>query len=237
MIPGNVIEFNETNFNPEIQKNHLLEGQTLPNLRSYVSTEDKYSLQQEIGTRIRPYLFLHAENLEKEQNEALKRNPESFYRELCINWEWHIDACNKIDVFLSNRPPGVLDVPTVDDWQSIKLLLTETFDSDTAKSVYSAAIKKYLQSNIEQFINHHPELTEEERLLVYTPSEEVFYTKYIYDHSDLGIELTAEEREELESELADRYHHGDLDLLRIRTNDMPILKGSYDEILSFQTST
>lgn len=203
---------------PEIQvgREVLLE---LPR-QTYKTPEEKRAYELQISTRIRPYLFLHSEDLELEIAQAQDLDVADYATMFDLTWAKHIGACREIDAFFTERVATDYPQWCEGEWQLVSLLLKEAIDTDKDKNIFSAGVKQKIELETKQLADKYG-WTDEDIDLCITPSTPTFHTMYNLDHlrfSTLDIDSDAYRQEA--ARLSELYHHGDRGLLEIRLQHM-----------------
>jgi hypothetical protein len=203
------------------------------NSQPYKNAHEKYAYEQQISNRIRPYLFLHAEDLTAEIDEAVCLTPEEYLDRFQGSWADHIQVCYSIATFFTPRQHTSHALWSPAEWQMVRSLAIDAFDTDTKKNVYSMGVKRIVESSSSELAEHYG-WSADELLLCLTPSMPPFHVRYRGDHADLYLKrLVGNVDEVQEGMVANLYHHGDKDLMWLRTENMGFGKMGPDAIEKF----
>lgn len=187
--------------------------------QEYKTAEEKHAYEQQISTRIRPYLFLHSEDLASEIGEAVELDAADYASRFSSAWSEHVAASRNISEFLAARMHSQYPQWSPSEWSQVRTLLVDAFDTDREKNIYSAGVKVRIESATQELTVRH-QWTEDEVQTCITPSRASFHTQYNLDHMRLALTEDEAESTALRRELADLYHHGDEGLLELRYGKM-----------------
>jgi len=187
--------------------------------QEYKTAEEKQAYEQQISTRIRPYLFLHSEDLANEISEAVELDPAEYAERFSGAWSEHVVASQNISNFLTARMHSQYPQWSPSEWLRVRALLVDAFDTDREKNIYSAGVKTRIESATQELTARYG-WTEDEVQTCITPSRSSFHTQYNLDHMRLALTGDVAQSAALRRELAEQYHHGDEGLLELRYDKM-----------------
>ena len=199
------------------------------NEQPYKSAVQKLRYADEIGSRIRPYLFAHADDLAEEIREALDLSAWCFLDNLVRSWEGHVTACNRIGSFLTESFSSGYHAWCYSEWDAVRQLAVDAFDTDQRKNIFSRSLKTKVAIETMELADLY-RWTNEETRLCQTPSSEPFHTRYRRDHLKLVHARLVGDNTDLEDRLAALYHHGDKELMHLRIEKMQLLRMSSDAL-------
>lgn len=202
----------------ELAVDHHLSRNRLPR-QTYKTSKEKVAYEEQIDTRIRPYLFIHSQDLSQEMHSASQLGPIEYLEELERAWKEHIQVCIDISDFLSQRHESRYPAWCLSEWEDVKSLLIEAFKTDKDKNTFSVGIKDKIEKTVTELKDKYS-WDEHEMETCITPSTPSFHTQYNLDHMKLAMITKETEYDSEEEILAEKYHHGDVDLLKLRLEKM-----------------
>lgn len=219
----------------ELAADHsLLRNQ--PPKQPYKTAKEKIAYEEQVDTRIRPYLFIHSQDLSQEMRSASQLGPIEYLEELERAWKEHIQVCVDISDFLSQRHESRYPAWCLSEWKDVRSLLIEAFKTDKDKNIFSVGIKDKIEKTVSELKDKYS-WDENETATCITPSTPSFHTQYNLDHMKLAMITKETEYDSEEEILAEKYHHGDVELLKLRLEKMgfekmsePMLRSLVDDV-------
>lgn len=182
----------------------------------YRSAAEKLAYVRDLPSVIVPFLRAHFEKHASALAQIQQEQLPEYTSNLKESWRKHLAVNDAIDTFLNYEFQTAYKEWSITEWRCIRDLIVAAFDSDLQKGLYSAGIKKKLDTTAEQLKKKYASIENFEQLLL-TPSFLTFYETRDLDQKkyDLSV-LSGKPDLELRAKMIDQYCAGDEGVFELR---------------------
>lgn len=178
-------------FEPFVPKNYVKTLDTPPRPLAYKSAAEKFTCQDMIRRRVRPYLAKYISSIQPEIHRRIYDTDLSEYAtELASAWRRHNEINDVVDLFLYHQWITPLKDWSLEEWKIARKLFVAVIDVDHTKNIYSGGLKEKIELEAGR-IRGHLRIEDDQLILLLNPASGTFYTLYRKEYIALHFEAVA----------------------------------------------